>query len=146
MPEQQSYAQGATCRDRSVDGADSEDAVDPTRDRGVPLAHVNVVLRDQRAVRAGRVAVVEVHVRVAVVVVVEVLEGARPHPGGGIPAPRLAEQKALAERVVCVQCERVLTRPEGAALDLGDDRRPAGHLGVTDDATHELGADDAEVT
>ena len=57
----------------------------------------------------------------------------------------LAEQEPVPDRIVWVECEYVLARPESAALDLGDDRWEAGNVGIPDDASRELRADDAHV-
>ena len=53
----------------------------------------------------------------------------------------LAEEEALAERVVRVERELGAARPVGRALDLGHRGRPR-HVGIGDDAARELGADD----
>ena len=55
------------------------------------------------------------------------------------------EQEAGAEWVVRVELEARPARAERAALDLGDDGRPAADLRLADDAAAELAADDAQV-
>src|SRR5712691_9466839 len=57
----------------------------------------------------------------------------------------LPEQEARSQLVRILEHEPVLARAMRAALDLGDHRRTARDLRVTDDACPELAADDAQV-
>src|SRR5450759_1678988 len=75
----------------------------------------------------------------------------RPPPGRpGRTARRSARRGSPKEEagpagVGRVQGELVAPGQVGAPLHLGDDRRPPGHRGRADDATHEHGVDDAPV-